>query len=163
SSVSVLITGESGTGKDLVARALHFGGPRARRPFIALNCAALPENLVESELFGIEKGVATGVNPRAGLFQEASGGTLFLDEIGDLSLTAQAKILRVLEAKVVLRVGGRIPIPVDVRLLSATNKDLPAEIKRGAFREDLYYRLKVVQIRMPSLREIDGDIPLLAN
>ena len=163
SSVSVLITGESGTGKDLVARALHFGGTRARRPFIALNCAALPENLIESELFGIEKGVATGVNPRAGLFQEASGGTLFLDEIGDLSLTAQAKILRVLEAKVVLRVGGRIPIPVDVRLLSATNKDLQAEIKKGAFREDLYYRLKVVQIRTPSLREIDGDIPLLAN
>jgi Nif-specific regulatory protein len=163
SSVNVLITGESGTGKDLVAHALHFGGPRARRPFVALNCAALPENLVESELFGIEKGVATGVNPRAGLFQEASGGTLFLDEIGDLSLTAQAKILRVLEAKVVLRVGGRIPIPVDVRLISATNKDLPTEIKKGAFREDLYYRLKVVQIRMPALREIDRDIPLLAN
>jgi Nif-specific regulatory protein len=163
SSVNVLITGESGTGKDLAARALHYGSPRARRPFIALNCAALPENLVESELFGIEKGVATGVNPRAGLFQEASGGTLFLDEIGDLSLTAQAKILRVLEAKVVLRVGGRIPIPVDVRLVSATNKDLATEIKKGTFREDLYYRLKVVQIRMPSLREIDGDIPLLAN
>jgi Nif-specific regulatory protein len=163
SSVNVLINGESGTGKDLAAHALHYGGPRARRPFVALNCAALPENLVESELFGIEKGVATGVNPRAGLIQEASGGTLFLDEIGDLSLTAQAKILRVLEAKVVLRVGGRTPIPVDVRLLSATNKDLRAEINKGTFREDLYYRLKVVQLRMPSLREIHEDIPLLAN
>ena len=163
SSVNVLINGESGTGKDLLARALHYGSPRARRPFVALNCAALPENLVESELFGIEKGVATGVNPRAGLFQAASGGTLFLDEIGDLSLTSQAKILRVLEAKVVVPVGARMPIPVDVRLLSATNKDLVDEIKRRNFREDLYYRLKVVQVRMPSLREIHGDIPLLAN
>src|SRR5580704_13430397 len=131
SSVNVLISGESGTVKDLVAKALHYSSLRSRRPFVALNCAALPESLVESELFGIEKGVATGVNPRVGQFQAADGGTLFLDEIGDLSLTAQAKILRVLEAKVVERVGGRTSIPVDVRVLSATNKDLEAEIKKG--------------------------------
>ncbi len=163
SSVNVLISGESGTGKDLVAKALHYSSLRSRRPFVVLNCAALPDSLVESELFGIEKGVATGVNPREGHFQAADGGTLFLDEIGDLSLTAQAKILRVLEAKVVDRVGGRTSIPVDVRVLSASNKDLEAEIKKGAFREDLYYRLKVIHIHMPALREIREDIPLLAN
>jgi Nif-specific regulatory protein len=163
SSVNVLISGESGTGKDLIARAVHYTSRRARRPFIALNCAALPESLIESELFGIEKGVATGVNPRAGHFQAADGGTLFLDEIGDLSLTAQAKILRALEAKVVERVGGRTQIPVDVRVLSASNKDLEAEIRKGNFREDLYYRLKVIHVRMPSLHEIREDIPLLAN
>jgi Nif-specific regulatory protein len=163
SSVNVLISGESGAGKDLVARALHFSSPRSRKPFICLNCAALPESLVETELFGIEKGVATGVNQRVGHFQAADGGTLFLDEIGDLSLTAQAKILRVLEAKVVERVGGRTSIPVDVRILSASNKELEAEIRKGNFREDLYYRLKVLHIRMPSLREIREDIPLLAN
>jgi Nif-specific regulatory protein len=163
SSVNVLISGESGAGKDLIAKALHYSSLRARRPFVALNCAALPESLVETELFGIEKGVATGVNPRVGHFQAADGGTLFLDEIGDLSLTAQAKILRVLEARVVERVGGRTSIPVDVRVLSASNKNLETEIKKGNFREDLYYRLKVIHIRMPSLREIREDIPLLAN
>jgi len=163
SSVNVLITGESGTGKELAAKAIHHNSLRARRPFVALNCAALPESLVESELFGIEKGVATGVERRLGKFEAANGGTLFLDEIGDLSLTAQAKLLRVLQEKEIEHVGGRKPIPVDVRILSATNKNLEAEIKKGTFREDLYYRLKVIQIQMPPLREIQEDIPLLAN
>jgi Nif-specific regulatory protein len=163
SLVNVLITGESGTGKELVAKAVHYLSSRARRPFVALNCAALPETLLESELFGIEKGVATGVESRIGQFQKADGGTLFLDEIGDLSLIAQAKILRVLQERVLERVGGRATIPVDVRLLAATNKDLEAEISKGAFREDLYYRIKVVHIHMPPLRDIREEIPLLAN
>jgi Nif-specific regulatory protein len=163
SVVNVLITGESGTGKEMAAKAIHYTSPRARRAFVALNCAALPETLVESELFGIEKGVATGVNPRVGQFQKADGGTLFLDEIGDLSLAAQAKILRVLQERVVERVGSRTPIPVDVRLLCATNKDLEAEIAKGTFREDLYYRIKVIHIHLPPLREIREEIPLLAN
>ncbi len=163
SLVNVLITGESGTGKEMVAKAIHFTSPRARRPFVALNCAALPETLLESELFGIERGVATGVQQRIGQFQKADGGTLFLDEIGDLSITAQAKILRVLQERVLERVGGRAPIPVDVRLLAATNKDLESEIAKGHFREDLYYRIKVVHIHMPPLRDIREEIPLLAN
>ncbi|MBI4490135.1 MAG: sigma-54-dependent Fis family transcriptional regulator [Deltaproteobacteria bacterium] len=163
SSANVLITGESGTGKELAAKAIHFDGLRARRPFVALNCAALPESLVESELFGIEKGVATGVERRIGKIEEADGGTLFLDEVGDLSLTSQAKLLRMLQERVIEHVGGRKTIPVDVRILAATNKNLAAEIKKGSFREDLYYRLKVIQIQMPSLREIPQDIPLLAN
>ena len=163
SVVNVLITGESGTGKEMAAKAIHFTSPRARRPFVALNCAALPETLVESELFGIEKGVATGVNPRIGHFQKADGGTLFLDEIADLSMTAQAKILRVLQERLVERVGSRGPVPVDVRLLAATNKDLEVEIAKGNFREDLYYRIKVLHIQMPPLRDIREDISLLAN
>jgi Nif-specific regulatory protein len=163
SQVSVLITGESGTGKEMVAKAVHYTSPRARRPFVALNCAALPDTLVESELFGIERGVATGVQPRMGYFQKADGGTLFLDEIGDLSLAAQAKILRVLQERVLERVGGRSSVAVDVRVLAATNKDLEAEIARGAFREDLYYRIKVVHIHMPPLRDVREEIPLLAN
>ena len=163
SLVNVLITGESGTGKELVAKAVHYTSPRTRKPFVALNCAALPETLVESELFGIEKGVATGVAPRQGQFQKADGGTLFLDEIGDLSLAAQAKILRVLQERVLERVGGRTSIPVDVRLLAATNKDLEAEIAKGTFREDLYYRIKVIHIHMPPLRENREEIPLLAS
>jgi Nif-specific regulatory protein len=163
SQINVLITGESGTGKEQAAKALHYTSPRARRPFVALNCAALPDTLVESELFGIEKGVATGVNSRLGQFQKADGGTLFLDEIGDLSLSAQAKILRVLQERVVERVGGRTTFPVDVRLLAATNKDLEAEIAKGTFREDLYYRIKVIHIHMPPLREIREEVPLLAN
>src|SRR5262249_16811001 len=163
SVVNVLITGESGTGKEMVAKAIHYTSPRARRAFVALNCAALPETLMESELFGIEKGVATGVNPRVGQFQKADGGTLFLDEIGDLSLTAQAKILRVLQERVVERVGGRAPVPVDVRLLCATNKDLETAIAKGVFREDLYYRIKVIHIPLPPLRDIREEIPLLAN
>ena len=163
SAVNVLITGESGTGKELVARAIHWSSPRARNPFVALNCAALPETLIESELFGIDKGVATGVDPRMGQFQAAGGGTLFLDEIGDLSLTAQAKILRVLQERVIERVGSRSPVPVDVRVVAATNKDLEIEIAAGRFREDLYYRLKVIHIQTPPLREIREDIPLLAR
>jgi Nif-specific regulatory protein len=163
SSVSVLITGESGTGKELAARAIHYNSPRARRPLVALNCAALPDTLVESEMFGIEKGVATGVEPRVGKFEAAHQGTLFLDEIGDLSLTAQAKLLRALQERVIERVGGRRAIPVDVRVLVATNKDLEAANKAGTFRADLYYRLNVVQIRMPPLREVAEDVPLLAH
>ena len=163
SVVNVLITGESGTGKELAAKAVHYNSPRVRHPFVALNCAALPETLLESELFGIEKGVATGVNSRVGQFQKADGGTLFLDEIGDLSLTAQAKILRVLQERVLERVGGRTSIPVDVRILAATNKDLEAEIAKGNFREDLYYRIKVIHVHMPPLREVREEIPLLAT
>jgi len=163
SLVNVLITGESGTGKEMVAKAIHYTSARARRPFVALNCAALPETLLESELFGIEKGVATGVESRVGQFQKADGGTLFLDEIGDLSLIAQAKILRVLQERILERVGGRNSIPVDVRLLAATNKDLEAEIAKGTFREDLFYRIKVVHIHMPPLRDIREEIELLAN
>ncbi len=163
SNINVLITGESGAGKELIARAIHYHSSRARRPFIALNCAALPDTLVESELFGIERGVATGVEARIGKFEAATGGTLFLDEIGDLSLAAQAKILRVLQEHVVERVGGKKVIPVDVRVLAATNKDLEAAMKNGTFREDLYYRLKVIHIHMPPLREMREDIPLLAH
>ncbi|HXA51183.1 MAG TPA: sigma-54 dependent transcriptional regulator, partial [Candidatus Acidoferrum sp.] len=162
STVNVLITGESGTGKELVAKAIHYTSPRAKRSFVALNCAALPETLVESELFGIEKGVATGVERRMGQFEKANGGTLFLDEIGDLSLTAQAKMLRVLQERVIERVGGRTSMPVDVRVLAATNKDLEAEIAKGAFREDLYYRIKVIHIHMPPLREIRDEVAVLA-
>jgi DNA-binding NtrC family response regulator len=160
---TVLIYGESGTGKELVARAVHSCSPRAAEPFVSINCGAFPETLLESELFGIEKGVATGVDSRVGQFQKADGGTLFLDEIGDLSLTAQAKILRVLQERILERVGGRTSIPVDVRILAATNKDLEAEILKGNFREDLFYRIKVIHIYMPPLREIREEIPLLAN
>jgi len=162
-SLNVLITGESGTGKELVAKSIHYNSPRTRMPFVAINCAALPESLLESELFGIEKGVATGVERRIGKFEEASGGTLFLDEIGDLSLTAQAKILRVLQENSIEHVGGRKTIPIDVRVISATNKDLEREIKKGNFREDLFYRLKVIHIHMPALRQITEDIVLIAS
>ena len=162
-SVSVLITGENGTGKELSARAMHYMSPRRTKPFVAVNCAALPEALLESELFGIEKGVATGVERRVGRIESANGGTLFLDEIGDLSLTAQAKLLRVLQEREVEWVGGRRPVPVDVRLVAATNKDLKEEINQNKFRQDLYFRLNVIHLRMPPLREIRGDIPLLAT
>jgi Nif-specific regulatory protein len=161
-SVSVLVTGENGTGKELSARAVHYMSPRRTKPFIAVNCAALPEPLVESELFGIEKGVATGVERRVGRIESANGGTLFLDEIGDLSLTAQAKLLRVLQEREVEWVGGRRPVPIDIRLIAATNKDLKEEIKQNRFRQDLFFRLNVIHIRMPALREIRTDIPLLA-
>jgi Nif-specific regulatory protein len=163
SSVDVLITGENGTGKELVAKAIHYNSSRSRNPFVALNCASLPENLLETELFGIEKKVATDVDFRIGKFEQANGGTLFLDEIGDMGLRAQAKILRVLEERTLERVGGRTSIPLDVRILAATNKDLESAISRGRFRDDLYYRLKIVPIHTPSLRERPEDIPLLAN
>ncbi len=163
SSVDVLIQGESGTGKELVAKALHYNSPRSKHPFVAVNCAALPESIVEAELFGIERGIATGVDRRSGKFEEAQGGTLFLDEIGDLSLPSQAKILRVLQERTVTRVGGRTALPLDLRIIAATNKDLEAEIKNGHFRVDLYYRLKVIHVETPALREVPEDIPLLAN
>ena len=149
SRVNVLVTGESGTGKELVAKLLHAASPRRDGPFLALNCAAVPEALLEAELFGIEKGVATGVEARVGKFELASGGTIFLDEIADAPLAIQAKLLRVLQEREIERVGGPHRIPVDVRVVSATHADLPAEIRAGRFREDLFYRLRVVEIRSP--------------
>ncbi|HYD52931.1 MAG TPA: sigma-54 dependent transcriptional regulator [Gemmatimonadaceae bacterium] len=160
----VLVTGENGTGKELVARAIHRNSQRAAGPFIEVNCAAIPTELIESELFGHMKGSFTGaVSDRAGKFELANGGTLFLDEIGDMSLTAQAKVLRVLQDGVVTRIGGAKPVQVDVRVLAATNKQLEAEIAAGRFREDLYYRLNVVPIHIPPLRERREDIPLLVR
>ncbi|MBI1353390.1 MAG: GAF domain-containing protein [Acidobacteria bacterium] len=161
--VDVLITGESGTGKEVFAKAIHYSGLRADGPFVALNCAALPESLVEAELFGIEKGVATGVEKRIGQFEAAQHGTLFLDEIGELPPGTQAKILRVLQERRVQRLGARSETAVDVRVVAATNRDLEAEIRAGRFREDLFYRLNVIRIRTPALREIRDDIPELAH
>ena len=163
SRVNVLVTGESGTGKELAAKLLHAGSPRREGPFLALNCAAVPESLLESELFGIERGVATGVEARIGKFELAKGGTIFLDEIGDTPLAIQAKLLRVLQEREIERLGGRARVPVDVRIISATHQDLPDEIRAGRFREDLFYRLRVVEIRMPALREHREDIPRLAG
>jgi two-component system nitrogen regulation response regulator NtrX len=158
----VLITGENGTGKELVARAVHAQSMRAKGPFIEVNCAAIPSELIESELFGHMKGSFTGaVTDRAGKFEQADGGTLFLDEIGDMSLAAQAKVLRVLQDGVVTRIGGSKTVQVDVRVLAATNKNVEAEIAAGRFREDLYYRLNVVPIHVPPLRERREDIPSL--
>jgi two-component system nitrogen regulation response regulator NtrX len=160
----VLITGENGTGKELVARAIHAQSPRAKQPFIEVNCAAIPSELIESELFGHMKGSFTGaVQDRAGKFEQADGGTLFLDEIGDMSLAAQAKVLRVLQEGEVTRIGGAKVRKVDVRVLAATNKKLEAEISEGRFREDLYYRLNVVPITVPPLRERRDDIPMLVQ
>ncbi|MGQ0713599.1 MAG: sigma-54-dependent transcriptional regulator [Gemmatimonadaceae bacterium] len=162
SSARVLITGENGTGKELVARAMHRLSPRKTGPFIEVNCAAIPSELIESELFGHMKGSFTGaVQDRAGKFELASGGTLFLDEIGDMSLAAQAKVLRVLEDGVVTRIGGSKTISVDVRVIAATNKDLEHEIAENRFREDLYYRLNVVPVSVPPLRDRREDIPQL--
>jgi DNA-binding NtrC family response regulator len=159
---TVLIRGESGTGKELVARAVHSRSNRSARPFYALNCAAIPENLLESELFGHERGSFTGADARKiGLFEAASGSTLFLDEIGDLTLPLQGKILRALQEKEVKRVGGNETIPVDVRVVAATNRDLTAMMKAGQFREDLFYRLNVIPVELPPLRERSSDVRAL--
>ncbi len=164
SDVTVLLTGESGTGKELFARALHALSPRRAGPFVAVNVAALPEGLVENELFGHEKGAYTGAGERrAGRFELADGGTLFLDEIGELPLGAQTKLLRAVEERTFLRVGGTVPLSVDVRLVVATNRDLAARVKAGAFREDLYYRLDVFPVKLPPLRARREDVPELAR
>ena len=163
SKISVLLTGESGTGKELVARMIHARSERADKPFVPINCAALPETLLESELFGIERGVATGVEARAGRFETAQGGTLFLDEIGDMPVALQSKLLRVLQEREIERVGGRKRVPIDVRVLAATHARLAERIARGEFREDLYYRLRVVEIGLPPLRERREDIPKLVR
>jgi len=161
---TVLILGESGTGKELAAKAIHYNSPRRAKPFTAINCAAIPENLLESELFGYEAGAFTGATSRrAGLFEATSGGTLFLDEVGDLPQITQSKILRALQEKEVRRLGGRDAIKVDVRIIAATNKDIEKEMQKGSFREDLFYRLKVVTIELPPLRERKEDIPELAD
>ncbi len=161
---TVLIRGESGTGKELVARALYQHSLRCEKPFLVINCVAIPETLLESELFGYEKGAFTGaVNRRVGRIEQANGGTVFLDEIGDMPFGIQAKILRLLQERSIERLGGREPIPVDVRILAATNRNLEAALVEGKFREDLYYRLKVVSISLPPLREREGDIALLCD
>jgi transcriptional regulator with PAS, ATPase and Fis domain len=160
---TVLVLGESGTGKELVARALHFNSNRQFSPFIPINCSALPESLLESELFGHRRGSFTGaLNDKKGLFQEADGGTIFLDEIGSMSQTLQSRLLRVLQEKEVRRVGDTIPTYVNVRVLAATHEPLEKKIKEGSFREDLYYRLNVISINLPGLRERADDIPLIA-
>jgi DNA-binding NtrC family response regulator len=162
--LTVLITGESGTGKDLTARAIHALSPRSRGNFVAVNCPTVPENILESELFGYRKGAFThATENRIGLFQEAHGGTIFLDEIGDVSPTIQTKLLRVLQEKEVKPLGDTRSITVDVRIIASTNQNLEAKIKKGDFREDFFYRLNVLPIRLPSLREHREDIPLIAN
>jgi len=160
----VLIRGESGTGKELVARAIHVNGPRRRRPFLGENCAAIPETLLETELFGHARGAFTGAErARAGLFEQADGGTLFLDEVGDMSPAMQVRLLRVVEEAAVRRVGDERPVPVNVRIITATHRDLQAEIKAGRFRLDLLYRLQVLTIEIPPLRDRPGDVALLAS
>lgn len=164
SESTVLITGESGTGKELVATTIHYQSPRRDKPLIKVNCAALPEGLIESELFGHEKGAFTGaLKKKPGRFELATGGTIFLDEVGDLPLSAQAKLLRVLQDKTFERIGGTETIRVDVRIIAATNRNLKEEIKRGRFREDLFYRLNVIPLSIPPLRERKEDIPVLVE
>lgn len=164
SKVTVLILGDSGTGKELVARAIHYNGPRRKEPFVTINCAGIPDTLLESELFGYEKGAFTGaVGRKQGKFELADGGSIFLDEIGEMKPNLQSKLLRVLQEREFERVGGTERIKVDVRIISATNRDLAEDVRTGVFREDLYYRLSVFQVTLPPLRERTGDIPLLAN
>ena len=161
---TVLITGETGTGKEIAARALHLAGPRRLAPWVAVNCCALPDNLLEAELFGHVRGAFTGaVQSRIGRFEQAQGGTLFFDEIGELPLELQAKLLRVLQEREFQRLGSSETIRADVRIVAASNRDLLQQVERGRFREDLYYRLNVVPIQMPSLRQRREDIPLLAR
>jgi DNA-binding NtrC family response regulator len=164
SKASVLVTGESGTGKELIAEAIHAASPRAKAPFIRLHCAALSESLLESELFGHERGAFTGAfSRREGRFKQADGGTLFLDEIGEVPAAVQVKLLRFLQERTFERVGGNETLRVDVRIIAATNRDLGAEIKKGAFREDLFYRLNVVAVELPALRDRRADVPALAS
>jgi two-component system response regulator PilR (NtrC family) len=161
---NVLITGESGTGKEMVAKAIHFNGPLKDRPFVTVNCGAIPESLMESEMFGHKKGSFTGaVADKAGLFEVADGGTLFLDEVGELPLSIQVKLLRAIQERVIRRVGGTEDSKVEVRIIAATNRDLEDMVKKGTFRQDLFYRLNVIGIRSPALRERPEDIPALAN
>ena len=164
SQAPVFITGESGSGKELAARMIHLGGPRAEQPFVPVNCGAIPENLMESEFFGYKKGAFTGADAdREGFFQAANGGTLFLDEVADLPLPMQVKLLRAIQEKMVRKVGSTQEEPVDVRIISATHKKLPALVDAGEFRQDLFYRLHVIELAMPSLREMREDIPTIAD
>jgi len=164
SKATVLIQGESGTGKELVAELIHQNSSRVSRPFVAINCAAIPENLLESELFGYERGAFTGaVNAKSGKFELANGGTLLLDEISEMDIRLQAKLLRVIQEGEVDRIGGRRPIPVDVRIIATTNRNLAECVREGSFREDLFYRLNVVNLTLPTLRDRIGDVRLLAQ